>query len=177
MTGLPAKIIAVHHLLEDAGLPHAFGGALALAWCTERARGTIDVDVNVFVPAERSADVVAALGPQVVASPDAMRQLSDDGQARLWWDRTPIDVFLDTTAFHHGLRARVRRELFGDAELPFLSCRDLAVFKAFFDRTQDWADLEQMAAAGALDVGAVTGVLVEYLGGADHRVTRLQGLR
>ena len=49
MSGLPAKIVALHRALERAQLPHAFGGALALAWCTQRARGTIDIDVNVFV--------------------------------------------------------------------------------------------------------------------------------
>jgi len=31
--------------LDDADVPHAFGGALALAWCTQRARGTIDIDL------------------------------------------------------------------------------------------------------------------------------------
>jgi hypothetical protein len=60
--------------------------------------------------------------------------------------------------------------------VPFLACRDLAVFKAFFDRTRDWADLEDMAAAGTLDVEAVLGVVVRYLGGEDHRVERLRAL-
>ena len=55
------KITALHAALDHAELPHAFGGALALAWCTERARGTIDIDVNVFVGAARSAEVFAAL--------------------------------------------------------------------------------------------------------------------
>ena len=41
--------------------PHAFGGALALAWCTERARGTIDIDLNVFVDGSRAREVLAAL--------------------------------------------------------------------------------------------------------------------
>lgn len=57
--------------------------------------------------------------------------------------------------------------------IPFLSCSDLAVFKAFFDRTRDWADLEDMAAAGTFDVDRVTGVLVRYLGPDDERVARL----
>ncbi len=52
----------------------------------------------------------------------------------------------------------------------------LAVFKAFFDRTKDWADLEEMSAAGTLDVDAVVGVLVRYLGAEDHRVARLLSL-
>ena len=50
------------------------------------------------------------------------------------------------------------------------------MFKAFFDRSRDWADLEEMLDAGSLDVDAVLGVLTRYLGGADHRVDRLRRL-
>ena len=56
MTGIPEKIVAIHQALDAADVPHAFGGALALAWCTERARGTIDIDLNVFVDAAQAAD-------------------------------------------------------------------------------------------------------------------------
>ena len=66
---LADKIIAVHDALDGAGLAHAFGGALALAWCTQRARGTIDIDVNVFVPATDAEVVLAAL-PGIVAHDD-----------------------------------------------------------------------------------------------------------
>jgi hypothetical protein len=176
LTGLPGKIVEVHRSLAAAGLAHAFGGALALAWCTERARGTIDIDVNVFVPAERAEDVVAALPGPVKASADEVERLRRDGQVRLWWEGTPVDVFLDTTEFHVKAAARARWEDFGGHELPFLSCADLAVFKAFFDRTKDWADLEDMVATGALDVDRAIGVLVRYLGADDHRVARLAGL-
>ena len=173
---LPAKIIAVHEALATADLPHAFGGALALAWCTERARGTIDIDVNVFVAVDEADTVLAALPDEATATPEQRDQLVGEGQVRLWWDRTPVDVFLDTTAYHREVAHRVRWEPFGDATLPFLDCADLAVFKAFFDRTKDWADLEEMLDAGTLDATAVAGVLVEYLGGADPRIERLRRL-
>ncbi|MEX2625803.1 MAG: hypothetical protein WD225_02905 [Ilumatobacteraceae bacterium] len=173
---LPERIVAVHLALEGAGLPHAFGGALALAWCTRRARGTIDIDVNVFVDPDATDTVLAALPAGVARHDDDRRRLVDDGQARLWWDDTPIDLFLDTTAFHRDVGLRSCVEPFGDHSLPFLACRDLAVFKAFFDRTKDWADLEEMHAAGSLDVAAVVGVLVTYLGPDDHRVARLLAL-
>jgi hypothetical protein len=176
VSGLPARIAAVHGRLAAADLPHAFGGALALAWCTQRARGTIDIDVNVFVPAGRAGDVLDALAGVITPSDEQRRQLLDDGQTRLWWDDTPVDVFLDTTPFHAMVGERIRWEQFGDTELPFLACRDLAVFKAFFDRTRDRADLEEMNAAGTLDVDAVVGVLVRYLGADDHRVARLLSL-
>ena len=61
-------------------------------------------------------------------------------------------------------------------ELSFLACDDLAVFKAFFNRTRDWADLEAMRDAGTLDVSAVAGVLATFLGGDDDRIARLLSL-
>jgi len=173
---LPQKIVELHRALAAGGVPHAFGGALALAWCTRRARGTIDVDVNLFVPPERAPEVLAALPAGVTWGDEDVARIDADGQVRLWWGTTPVDLFFSTTDFHDRAASRARLEPFLDDELPFLSCRDLAVFKAFFDRTRDWADLEEMAAAGALDVETVLGVLVRYLGGEDHRVARLRAL-
>ena len=89
---------------------------------------------------------------------------------------TPVDVFVNTTPFHDQLVDRARVERFMDEEVPFLACRDLAVFKVFFNRTKDWADLEEMHAAGSLDVEAVLGVLVRYLGADDERIGRLRDL-
>jgi len=55
-------------------------------------------------------------------------------------------------------------------------CSDLAVFEAFFDRPRDWADLDEMNAAGTLDGDRVLGVLVRYVGGSDERIERLRAL-
>lgn len=170
------RIVAIGTALDAAELPHAFGGALALAWCTQRARGTIDIDVNVFVPADRADDVLAALPSGVVCDEPTRRQLLDTGQARLWWDATPVDLFLDTTEFHQQVALRIRREQFAGHEIAFLGCSDLAVFKAFFDRTKDWADLEEMIVAGTLDIARVAGTLAQYLGPDDHRLARLLAL-
>jgi hypothetical protein len=171
--GLPQMMLAIHDHLRDAGIDHAFGGALALAWCTRQARGTIDLDVNVFVAPTRTDETLAALPDGVVATARDRAQLMRDGQARLWWGATPVDIFLNTTDFHEEVAARVRWEPFTGAMMPFLSCDDLAVFKAFFNRTRDWADLEAMQEAGTLDVAAVTGVLATVLGGEDDRIARL----
>src|SRR6185295_6284205 len=59
---LPDKVVALHHALARAGVAHAFGGALALAYYAE-PRTTVDVDVNVFVTVDHADDVAAALGP------------------------------------------------------------------------------------------------------------------
>lgn len=176
MISLADKIVALHDAFAAGRLPHAFGGALALAWCTQRARGTIDIDVNVFVAIDRVDDVLASL-PEGVLHSDADRVLLvRDGQARLWWGSTPVDVFLNTTAFHSDVALRARRERFNGRDVPFLACTDLAVFKAFFNRTKDGADLEEMAEAGTLDRQRVVGVLAEYLGLDDPRVERVMQL-
>lgn len=175
-TGLVDKIVALHDALDAARLPHAFGGALALAWCTERARGTIDIDVNVFVDTALSADVFDALPDSVIRTAEDLERCIRDGQVRLWWDATPIDLFTDTTDFHRAAADRAVTHTFASRDVPFLCCSDVAVFKAFFNRSRDWADLEEMSAAGTLDVDLVLGALVHYLGTADDRVTRLRAL-
>ena len=176
MSGLPAKIVALHSALERAKLPHAFGGALALAWCTQRARGTIDIDVNVFVRGDHAEVVFRSLPKRVRWSVKDLEIIRRDGQVRLWWDDVPLDIFLNTTDLHEELADRTRWETFAGRRIPFLSCRDLAVFKAFFNRTKDWADLEEMHAAGTLHVAGVASVLTGFLGAADERVARLLDL-
>jgi hypothetical protein len=174
MSTLADKVVALHQSLAKARLPHAFGGALALAWCTQRARGTIDIDINVFVGRDRVDELLAAL-PAAIAAP-ADDSLEREGQTRLWWDTTPVDVFLNTTKYHEDLALRCRVERFNGDDIPFLSCTDLAVFKAFFDRTKDWADLEEMAIAGTLDRQRVVGVAAEYLGADDPRIAKVLAL-
>src|SRR5690242_17834890 len=57
---LEHEVVAVHQRLAAAGLPHAIGGAVALGAYAE-PRPTADIDVNVFVAAEREPEVRAAL--------------------------------------------------------------------------------------------------------------------
>ena len=173
---LVEQVVDLHRALDDADIPHAFGGALALAWCTQQARGTIDIDLNLFVNVDEIERALAALPEGISISEANRRELETDGQSRLWWGATPVDVFFNTTPFHEAAASRARIEQFGGAAIPFLACRDLAVFKAFFDRTRDWADLEDMNSAGTLDHEAVLGVLVRYLGGEDTRIARLRAL-
>lgn len=170
---LADKIVSLHNSLASAELPHAFGGALALAWCTGQARGTIDIDVNVFVGVEQLDALLAALPNEIAVRPREEKLLKRDGQARLWWDSTPVDVFLNVLPYHDEVGRQIRWEDFAGARVPFLACRDLAVFKAFFSRTRDWADIEAMQDAGTLDVRYVRAVLAELLGADDERLEKL----
>jgi hypothetical protein len=174
MTSIVDKVLVISSALEGQRLPYALGGALALAFCTERARGTIDIDVNVFVTQDEAGRVLSSLCPPVSCSDEDLLVLQRDGQIRLWWEQTPVDVFLNTTDFHLNVAQRRQFHDFGGRQIPFLGCYDLAVFKAFFNRTKDWADLEEMIAIGSLNVDQTLGVLVRYLGEDDDRVERLR---
>jgi hypothetical protein len=174
--GIVDKIVLLHTALDTARLSHAFGGALALAWCTERARGTIDIDLNVFVDQTLAGKVFDALPLDVARSPTDLARCLRDGQVRLWWGRTPIDLFTNTTEFHVAAADRSVVHAFASHRVPFLCCSDVAVFKAFFNRTRDWADLEEMVAAGTLDRDLVLGALAHYVGRDDERVERLTEL-
>lgn len=174
--GLVAKMHLLHAALTDHALAHAFGGALALAFCTSDARGTHDIDLNIFTEVEEWRVAVAALPAGVEVSPREEALLARDAQARLWWGRHPVDVFLVNTEFHAEAGERVRCNTVEGVSLPFLDCGDLAVFKAFLDRSKDWVDIEEMLRAGTIDTAWVLGTLVEHLGGGDERVERLRSL-
>ncbi len=173
---LTDKVVCLHGALQAAGLAHAFGGALALAWCTGNGRGTIDIDINVFVAADRAEYLRSALPPDVACDDDSLKVLVRDGQVRLDWSGTPLDIFLDTTEIHTQAARCVSWERFAGYSLPFLSCFHVALFKAFFNRTKDWADLEAMRDAGTLDIERVRAVLIQYLGDDDERLAPLAAL-
>ena len=170
-------IVRLHEALDSAGLPHAFGGALALAWCIPEPRATADIDLNVFVSANESSRVLAALPAEVAATTGQRLRLERDGQVRLWWAGVPVDVFLATNDYHGAVGQRIVFRPFAGAEIPFLACRDLAVFKAFFDRSKDWVDIEQMVSANSINVSDVTEELAKHLGPDDHRIAKLKAVR
>src|SRR4029453_2371935 len=120
--------------------------------------------------------VLRALPREVHWVEDDRDRLRRDGQVRLWWDTTPVDLFLSTHSFHRRAGRRVRLEPFRDETLPFLACDDLAVFKVFFDRSRHWADLEKMIPARSFDIGALRATITELLGADDPRLARLGDL-
>jgi hypothetical protein len=170
---VPEVVLAVDDALEAAALPHAFGGALALAYAVGEPRATIDVDVNVFLDAEQAERAFAALPRGVAWGDDDVELAVRDGQVRVWWGDVALDLFFDYHPFHAHAAGTALTVPFADRHIRVLAPDELAVFKAFFDRTKDWADLEAMVEVGSFDVGAVRGWLVRLLGEDDPRVDRL----
>jgi hypothetical protein len=170
---LPEKLLEIHRALALAGLPHAFGGAIALAYCTGEPRGTRDIDVNVFVEPDRAATVLAAMPEGTAVSAEDVAAAEGRGQVRVWWEDTPIDVFLDVHAFHREITRDVREVPFAGESIPVIDCTALVVFKALFDRTRDWADVEAIVAAGAADLDEARAWVERLLDPDDPAVRRL----
>jgi len=148
---LGERLLALHDALDAGRIPHAIGGAIALGYCTLEPRGTRDLDVNVFVGVDRVKDVFAALPEPVAISGLSLERAERDGQVRLWWEQTPIDLFFSVLPFHDRVAAEVRHVPFEGRTIPVVGCTALAVFKAMFDRTRDWADIEAMIEAKTID--------------------------
>jgi len=129
--------------------------------------------VNLFVPA---ADPDPALNglPDGVAQPTGtVETIRREGQIRLWWDDTPIDLFFDYAPIHRdAARDRVIVPFEG-IDLPILGPLELAAFKVMFDRTRDWGDIEEMLAAGTLDANRLHEVISELVGPGDERHARI----
>lgn len=176
MSILGQRLLALHAALHAGGIPHAFGGAIALAYCTEEPRGTRDLDLNVFVDPGEAPRVFAALPPEVIVTDDDRQRVRRDGQVRVWWDDTPVDLFFDVHEFHRQVGAAVRMVPFLAQEVPVLACTDLVVFKAMFDRTKDWADIEAMIEAGTVDADRALRWLTRLLGRTDAATLRLAEL-
>jgi hypothetical protein len=170
---LAERLLAIHRGLEAAGIEHAFGGAISLAYWTSDPRGTSDIDVNIFTSADDAQTALDAL-PDGIEQDEATAELiAREGQIRLFWEGTPIDLFFDYVPLHADAARHRRLVPFAGEEIPVLGPVELAVFKAIFDRTRDWADIEAMITAETLDLEAVREQLDRLLDIEDPRIERL----
>jgi hypothetical protein len=160
---LAERLLAVHDALTDANFPHAFGGAIALGYCTLEPRGTKDLDVNVFVTLDRVREVFAALPHAVEVTALDLEKTERDGQVRLWWEQTPIDIFFDVLPFHAEVARTIRYVPFAERTVPVVGCTALAVFKA-------------MVEAKAIDIGEAAAWIREMAGEDSSQAHRLTAL-
>jgi hypothetical protein len=173
MLTLAQRVLAIEGALSD--VPHAFGGALALAYYAE-PRATIDIDLNVFVPAERFSEVAEPLVQLGAAAddPSIAALVRRDGQVRVMWDATPIDLFFSYDAFHDAAGAARHLVPFGDGTIPILAADHLIVCKAVFNRPKDWVDVDSMLAAETdIDTAEVLRWVARITGDEDPRYNRI----
>lgn len=168
---LVARVVALHEALDTAGVAHAFGGALALAYHIAEVRATMDIDVNVFVTPDNAERVFTALPPGVLTSPADVDAVRGDAQVRLWWDDTPVDLFFDLDAIHRQAAQHVRVVPFAGITIPILGSTELTVFKMMYSRGKDWVDIAAMLDAGTIDVDAAAAAFARIMG-ADHEALK-----
>jgi hypothetical protein len=106
-----------------------------------------------------------------------IEKVERDGQTRLFWDGVPIDVFLNNLPLHEAVSSAVVWVSLEGREAPVLDCASLVVFKSFFARTKDWADIEAVALATPEDIDTATATVAELVGEDDESYRRLAAIR
>lgn len=177
LDGLSSKIVAVHEMLDSMCVPHQFGGAIALAWYRS-PRATTDIDLNVTLSPGEAEPVLGALSYLGVNVSESDRvAIERDGQARLDWDGSYLDVFFATLDLHQEMATRSREVPFGPVRIPILSPEHLIVCKAIFDRPKDWVDIEEIVGWGTkVEFAIILRWIDELLGAGSAQHDRLVDL-
>jgi hypothetical protein len=165
--------------LNHRGSEYALGGAIALAYWAQ-PRGTLDVDLTLFLSPQKPAEVVWLLGEigcNVVAS-DAIASIREHGFCRAEYHSVRVDVFLPIIPFYEHAKARRRAVHLGAQQLFVWDAETLAVFKMMFFRPQDLVDISQIlkVQAGTFDRSWVRERLVEIYGPNDTRIGKWDDL-
>lgn len=172
----PAELaVWIAQQLEGAGVPYAIGGAIAYGFWGN-PRGTRDLDVNLFVSADRAGPALDAL---IAAGVRIDRQLAletgrERGDARVFYEDVPIDLFFVSIPLHEAAAERTVEVTLLGRTIRILSAEDLVILKLLFFRGKDVVDIERIVAiqGGRLDRGYVRRWLVDCVGEDAERVRK-----
>ena len=151
----PTSVAAwVTDQLEDAGIPYAIGGAVALS-AHGFPRTTADVDLSVFAPRDELDILFDALDRAgcLFDRADARRAIDRMFLFTVRCGRVLVDLFVSFHPHHHdALERRVALRCPDGESRWFLSAEDLAIHKLALARPKDAADLERLFAATGSDL-------------------------
>lgn len=173
------RLVAIHDALDRQGLPHAFGGAIALAFHVQDPRATSDIDVNVTADPGDPEVVLRALPDRIRWDADDVDECRRNGQVRVFWREEPVDNPLDIflpqhPELHQLVVERAERVSLSGRDIPILAATHLLLFKMWYDRRKDWADIEEMLRHGNPDVDEARAWIVRLVGASDERLAKLQ---
>ncbi len=162
-------------VLEEHSLPYALGGAIAYGYWGA-PRGTLDIDINVFIEPERIDELLPVLGETGCTMDEeaARRSALARGDFKVWLGPIRVDVFLLSVPFLEQVKQRrVVRPLAGRPAWV-LSAEDITTLKMMFFRAKDLVDVERMIARQAddLDQAAIRANLVSMVGEDNERVDK-----
>lgn len=170
-----AVAVELAGLLDERGQEYALGGAIALGyWATPR--GTMDVDLTLFVSPEKPSEVLWLLGEIgcQMDAPRALGALRENGFCQVSYRNLRVDVFVPTLPFYDQAKERRREVDLGGRRIRIWDAETLAVFKMMFFRRKDIADVEQILRSGGdrLDRTWIRKQLVAIYGPRDARVAQ-----
>ncbi|MFT7625924.1 MAG: hypothetical protein ACI9WU_005116, partial [Myxococcota bacterium] len=145
MSDVPAAHEVALHIastLHSSGIDYAIGGALALnLWGP--ARGTRDVDINLFIQASALGDAFEALelAGVILDRDKCLRRSKREGMFVGDYNGMRIDVFVPSIEFSWVAAASRVTVQTDYGPIDFLSAEALAVFKLLFFRPKDIVDL------------------------------------
>ncbi|MBI5526809.1 MAG: hypothetical protein HY897_10795 [Deltaproteobacteria bacterium] len=161
--------------LEQAGVPYAVGGAIAYGLHAP-PRATNDVDINVFVDADRLEPVFDAFerAGATVDRTTAAESARQRGDFKARAGPMRVDVFVPSIALYASAASRVREAVLLGRPIKVLSAEDLTIFKLLFFRAKDVSDVERLVAfrGDDLDRQYVREWLVALVGVEDERVAK-----
>ncbi len=177
LSDLGPMIVSLHEMLDSAGVQHQFGGAIALAWY-RNPRATTDIDVNLTLPPEAAEPILELLGLLGVSvTAEDRSAIVRDGQARLNWGGSYLDVFFATMDLHLEMAQCARLVRFGPVDIPILAPEHLIACKAIFDRPKDWLDIAEILRWGTeVDRDRTLYWVGDILGPDAEQYDRLAGL-
>jgi len=165
--------------LEAANCEYALGGAIALGFWAE-ARGTLDVDVTLFLPTDNPAGCTQLL-EKIGCEFDharALQMLQEHNfcQAQLLGIR--LDVFLPMSSIYELAKSRRRQVPIGNQRAYIWDAESLCVFKMMFFRQKDLVDIQSIlrSQGSSLDRAWIEQSLVNLYGNRDPRITRWREL-
>lgn len=161
--------------LEQAGIPYAIGGALALSvWGFPRATHAVDLDLFVSLEAlDHALDVLRQAGC-LFDRAGVLSSAASRGDFAVRHAGMRVDVFIPSIPVYASAERRVRTAPLLGRQASYLAAEDLAIFKMLFFRTKDLLDVERLLAFGAdrFDRGYVRTWLLDLIGTDDERVAR-----
>jgi hypothetical protein len=165
--------------LEAAGCEYALGGAIALGFWAE-ARGTLDVDVTLYLPLDDPAGSMRLL-EKIGCHFDEHRteeMLKQHNFCQVQLLGVRLDVFLPMSSFYEAAKARRREVPIGSRRAYIWDAETLCAFKMMFFRQKDLVDIQSIlrSQGASLDREWVEKSLVELYGHRDPRFSRWREL-
>jgi hypothetical protein len=178
LADLPSLAVRLSSALEEAGIPHAISGAVAMA-AHGYVRATQDLDVLVLASSMQLPRVFEIVRAQGFEGEDRelIEAIRERYVAALHAGPVTVEVLVPVLPYHRTLAERAVRIALPDGNVPFVTVEDLIVLKMLWHRAKDVPDIHALIATTLnLDQGYVREALASILPEDDPRHAEIADL-